>query len=59
LNAPVVALPNVTVNPAPPAVGVTVDGAISHVRGAPAVHVNVTLPSYPFDADSVPFHVTF
>jgi len=59
LNAPAVALPNVTVNPTPPAVGVTVGGVIPHVPGAPAVHVNVTLPLYPFRAVSVPFHVTF
>jgi hypothetical protein len=59
LNAPVVALPSVTVNPVPPAVGVTVGGVIPQVPGAPAVHVNDTLPLYPFTAVSVPFHVTF
>jgi hypothetical protein len=59
LNVPAVALPNVTVNAVPPAVGVTVNGEIVHVPGAPAVHVNVTLPLYPFNAVSVPFHVRF
>jgi hypothetical protein len=59
LNAPVVALPNVIVNGAPTAVGVTVAGVIPHVPGAPAVHVSVTLPLYPFNAVSVPLHVTF
>jgi len=58
LNAPAVALPRVTVNAAPPAVGVTADGTIPHIPGDPAVHVNVTLPLYPFAAVSVPFHVT-
>jgi hypothetical protein len=52
-------LPTVTVNAAPPAVGVSVEGVIAHVAGAPAVHVNVTLPLYPFTAVSVPFQVTF
>jgi hypothetical protein len=59
LNAPVVALPNVTVRATPPAVGVIDGGAIPHVPGAPAVHVNVTLPLYPFIAVSVPLQVTF
>jgi hypothetical protein len=59
LNAPVVALPSVTANPAPPAFGVTVAGTIPQVAGAPAIHVKVTLPLYPFTAVSVPFQVTF
>jgi hypothetical protein len=58
LNVAAVALPTITANPIPPAVGVTVPGT-SHVAGAPAVQVNVTLPLYPFNAVSVPFHVTF
>ena len=59
LNAPVVALPSVTVNETPLAVGVSVAGVIHHVPGTAPVHVNVTLPVYPFDAVSVPFQVTF
>jgi len=59
LNAPVVTLPNVTANAAPPVVGVNVGGVIPHVPGAPTVHVSVTLPLYPFTAVNVPFHVTF
>jgi hypothetical protein len=59
LNAPVVALPSVTVKPAPATVGVSVDGAIKHVPGAPAVQVSATLPLYPLIAVSVPFQVTF
>src|SRR5208282_3197492 len=31
---------------------------MEHVDGAPAVQVSVTLPSYPFNAVSVPFQVT-
>jgi hypothetical protein len=42
LNVPAVALPSVTVNEAPVVVGVTVEGAIEHVAGAPAVHDRVT-----------------
>jgi hypothetical protein len=56
LNVPVVALPTVTVNPAAAAVGVTIAGAMMHVPGAPDVHSSVTLPLYPFNAVSVPFH---
>jgi hypothetical protein len=59
LNTPGVVLPSVTVNSAPPAVGVTAAGVIKHVPGAPAVHVSATLPLYPSKAVSVPFHVTF
>jgi hypothetical protein len=59
LNVPAVALPNVTVNAAPPTVGISVEGVIPQVPGAPAVHASVTLPLYPFTAVSVPFHVTF
>jgi len=59
LNVPAVVLPSVTVNSAPPAVGVTAAGVIKHVPGAPAVHVSATLPSYPSSAVSVPVHVTF
>jgi len=59
VNVPVAALPNVTVNGVPAAVGVTFGGANSHVAGAPAVHVSVTVPLYPFDAVSIPFHGTF
>jgi hypothetical protein len=29
-----------------------------HVPGAPAAHDSVTLPLYPFNAVTVPFHVT-
>jgi hypothetical protein len=42
----------------PAAVGVTDDDGM-HVPGAPDVHVSATLPLYPFNAVSVPFHVTF
>jgi hypothetical protein len=59
LNVPAVELPRVTSNTVPPAVGVMVEGTIVHVPGAPAVQVNVTLPLYPFNAFSVPLHVTF
>ena len=59
LNVPGVALPNVTVNGAPPAVGATIGGEIVQVPGAPAVHVSVTFPLYPYNAVSVPFQVTF
>jgi hypothetical protein len=59
LNAPVVALPSVKVNTAPPDVGVSVAGTIPQVVGAPAVHVKCTLPLYPFTEVSVPFQVTF
>jgi len=53
-------LPNVTANAAPAAVGVTGPvGAIHHTPGTPAVQVSVTFPMYPFNAVSVPFHVTF
>jgi hypothetical protein len=59
LNAPVVAPPSVTVNETPLAVGVSVAGVIHLVPGTAPVHVNVTLPLYPFTAVSVPFQVTF
>jgi hypothetical protein len=59
LNVPAVALPTVTVNAAPPAVGASVEGVIPHVAGAPAVHVSATLPLYPLTAVSVPFQITF
>jgi hypothetical protein len=59
LNVPAVALPSVTVNGAPAAVGVSVVGVIHHVPGTAPVHVNVTLPLYPFTAFNVPFQVTF
>jgi hypothetical protein len=59
LNVPVVALPSVTVNATPPAVGVIVAGVIAHVAGAPAAHVSATLPLYPFEAVSAPSQVTF
>jgi hypothetical protein len=58
LNIPAVALPSVTENGAPPVVGVIGCGGIMHVPGAPAVHDSVTLPLYPFNAVTVPFHVT-
>jgi len=54
-----VALPSVTVNAVPPAVGMTAGGVIPHVPGAPAVQVSATLPSYPLIAVSVPFQITF
>jgi len=59
LNGPVAALPNVTANGVPAVVGVTTCGANKHVAGAPAVHVSATVPLYPFDAVSIPFHWTF
>jgi hypothetical protein len=43
LNVPTDALPNVTVNGAPAAVGVIGAGAV-HIAGAPAVQDTVTLP---------------
>ena len=42
LNVPAAALPNVTVNGAPAAVGV-IGAGVEHVAGAPAVQVTVTL----------------
>jgi hypothetical protein len=59
LNVPVVELPSVTVNAAPIAAGVTVNGTIPQVPGAPAVQVSLTLPLYPSNAVSVPFQFTF
>jgi hypothetical protein len=59
LKVAAVALPKVTVNGVPAVVGVTVDGEIAHVLGAPAVHVSFTLPPYPSTAVRVPFHTTF
>jgi hypothetical protein len=59
LNVPTVALPNVTVNAAPSAVGVNVAGAMVHVAGASAVHVSATLPLYPLIEVSIPFQVMF
>jgi hypothetical protein len=59
LNVPVVALPTDTVNAAPPAVGVNVSGVTPHVPGYPPAQLSVTVPLYPFDAVSVPCHVTF
>jgi len=59
LNVPAVALPNVAINGVPAVVGVTTCGVNPHVAGAPAVHVSATVPLYPFNALSVPFHVTF
>jgi hypothetical protein len=58
VNVPVAALPNVTVNGVPAAVGVTTCGANSHVAGAPAVHVKATVPLYPLVAVAIPFQVT-
>jgi hypothetical protein len=59
LNVPAAALPSVTENGAPAVVGVTETGASMHVPGAPVVHVNATLPLYPFNAVTAPLHVTF
>jgi hypothetical protein len=59
LKVAAVALPKVTVNGVPAVVGVTVDGEIAHVLGAPAVHVSFTLPPYPSTAIKVPFQITF
>ena len=59
VNVAAVSLPNVTVNGAPPDVGITVSGVIAHVPGAPAVQVIPTAALYPLCAVSVPFHVTF
>jgi hypothetical protein len=63
LNVPGVALPNVTVNGTPHAVGVTVCGEMVHVPGAPGVptptQLRVTLPLYPSNAVNAPFQITF
>jgi hypothetical protein len=59
LNAPAAALFNMTVKGAPAVLGVTFDGVIPQVAGAPAVQVSATLRPYPFIAVSVPFHITF
>jgi hypothetical protein len=59
LKVAAVAFPKVTVNGVLAVVGVTVDGEIAHVLGAPAVHVSFTLPLYPSTATRVPFHTTF
>jgi hypothetical protein len=59
VNVPGVALPSVTVNGAPSAVGVTVSGELVQGTGCPAVQVSVTLPLYPSSAVNVPLHVTF
>jgi hypothetical protein len=59
LNVSAVALPNVTANGVPAVVGVTTCGVNTHVAGAPDVQLNATVPLYPFDAVSIPFHWTF
>jgi hypothetical protein len=47
----------VTVNEAPATVGVTEDGAMAHVGGAPVPQVKFTALAYPFTAFSVPVKV--
>jgi hypothetical protein len=56
LNVPEVALPNVTVNGAPAAVGAS-GGEGTQIWGAPVVQLRVTVPVYPFKAVSVPFQI--
>ena len=58
LNVPVVALPTVTVNAAPPAVGTSIEGFTEHVPGAAPEQLSVTLAPYPFTEVSVPLHTT-
>jgi hypothetical protein len=59
LKLPVVALPAVTVNAAPLAVGTSVDGLTVHVPGAAPVQLNSTLELYPWSEVSVPLQTTF
>jgi hypothetical protein len=47
----------VTVNEAPATVGVTEDGVIVHVGGAPVPQVRFTALAYPFTFVSVPVKV--
>jgi hypothetical protein len=54
---PVLALPIVTINAAPLAVGTSDAGVIVHVPGLPVPHERFTLWLYPLTAVKVPFHV--
>ena len=56
---PVVALPTVTVNAAPLAVGTSGDGLTKHVPGAAPTQLKFTLDPYPCNEVNVPLQNTF
>ena len=58
LYIPQTALPTVTINGAPPAVGTTLAGAAEHVGGAPSPQLRFTALSYPFSDVSAPLKFT-
>ena len=59
VNVPVVALLNVSANGVPAVVGVTTCGANAHIAGASDVQLSATVPLYPLDDVSIPFHWMF
>jgi hypothetical protein len=58
-NTAAEALPRVTLNGVPPAVGVNVRGLGVQIAGAPPVHDSVTVPLYPSIDVTAPFQLTF